>query len=659
MALFVVFPDSLAGGGGLADWIAQLGLEREPLVVGQASGSVNAFSSVTHLLLHVCRLQKWVSHDRISLLGIRDFYQQINLLVSTRNQQNFDSFEAEVSDVLDLVRRIEARLPNDAEVQDFHRVLQATKMLDRSSLQRLLPASERIESLPPIIVINPDLAERSREWEFLHQLAQAPPQIIQVATSLDASLHGGLEPTPEVHLTPLADISRAESAAKFQGQSLSPSVAYCLGWMEAILRLLVNSRDELALAKVMCGPCGFIDHKAFTNLKHEARRVNMPLYQTVISYVGKLKLGGKSYAPTPDHPFYAWNKELSDFEALMDKLQSRIEDTRDQEEVGKKLVQVLKSFALKSENLRKARIEECTQIMEEIFDSYCQASQVFKASGTPTRTVGSGGSVRGRNNMKVLRHVVDHLTCASDQFNLHAVLEKVDQEAAVLNQGVATTPLSVPSLAKLYTSPPEEEVDPIESTAPVLEAKINCDATPKTKRGRATGRPKYGATLSWAQETSPVILESPEMMISSQGRVFAEGVTLAGAAASDPPTRNHTKRKLNDAVDELIEDVEQCINGARLKQAAEAVDEAVKQMKVVKKPPRKVAKRSILKDIANLKTPSVLASLEPQIKSLSKTKSEEPLIRKQKKVPVPKGPKTKAPPPLIKGQTKLTSYFRI
>ena len=41
-----------------------------------------------------------------------------------------------------------------------------------------------------------------------------------------------------------------------------------------------------------------------------------------MSYVNKLKLGGKSYAPGPDHPLFVYNKGLCEFVDLSDKLQA-------------------------------------------------------------------------------------------------------------------------------------------------------------------------------------------------------------------------------------------------------------------------------------------------------------------------------------------------
>ena len=45
------------------------------------------------------------------------------------------------------------------------------------------------------------------------------------------------------------------------------------------LRLLINSRDELSLAKVLCGTGGIVKHDAFDVLKKESLQNKMPMYQ--------------------------------------------------------------------------------------------------------------------------------------------------------------------------------------------------------------------------------------------------------------------------------------------------------------------------------------------------------------------------------------------
>ena len=51
--------------------------------------------------------------------------------------------------------------------------------------------------------------------------------------------------------------------------------------MFGYLRLLVNSRDELALARVIDIPHRGLDHHAFTDVKHEACHRGLSMYQVI------------------------------------------------------------------------------------------------------------------------------------------------------------------------------------------------------------------------------------------------------------------------------------------------------------------------------------------------------------------------------------------
>ena len=43
--------------------------------------------------------------------------------------------------------------------------------------------------------------------------------------------------------------------------------------------MLVNTRCEISLARIINVPDRELDHKAFTNIKHVASQKNMPMYQ--------------------------------------------------------------------------------------------------------------------------------------------------------------------------------------------------------------------------------------------------------------------------------------------------------------------------------------------------------------------------------------------
>ncbi|ESO09644.1 hypothetical protein HELRODRAFT_135220, partial [Helobdella robusta] len=92
------------------------------------------------------------------------------------------------------------------------------------------------------------------------------------------------------------------------------------------LELLVNSRNELSLATVINVPDRDIDHQSFTHIKHEAAKRNLSIYQTILSFITRIRLGGKSYAPPSDNPLTNHIKGLSEFVDVLNKLHSILEE---------------------------------------------------------------------------------------------------------------------------------------------------------------------------------------------------------------------------------------------------------------------------------------------------------------------------------------------
>ena len=52
---------------------------------------------------------------------------------------------------------------------------------------------------------------------------------------------------------------------------------------------------------------------------------NLP-FKSMVSYLMRLRLGGKSYAPDPNSPLAQHVKGLGDFTDLMNKLQTLVEE---------------------------------------------------------------------------------------------------------------------------------------------------------------------------------------------------------------------------------------------------------------------------------------------------------------------------------------------
>ncbi|KAM6153268.1 PCNA-interacting partner isoform 8-T8 [Erethizon dorsatum] len=86
------------------------------------------------------------------------------------------------------------------------------------------------------------------------------------------------------------------------------------------LNLLVNSKDDLALAHILNIPDRGLGREAFTDLKHAAREKQMSIFLVATSFIRRIELGGKGYAPSPSDPLRKHIKGLSNFINFIDKL---------------------------------------------------------------------------------------------------------------------------------------------------------------------------------------------------------------------------------------------------------------------------------------------------------------------------------------------------
>lgn len=109
-------------------------------------------------------------------------------------------------------------------------------------------------------------------------------KLLRPESSLDSSLVGGskfslvMEDIDAAGVIDAAANCSSNEAAPASNPS-SVSEEYCTRWAEGYLRLMINTRDELAIARIVCGPFGVLDEAAFTIMRREAEKTRMPIYQ--------------------------------------------------------------------------------------------------------------------------------------------------------------------------------------------------------------------------------------------------------------------------------------------------------------------------------------------------------------------------------------------
>ncbi|KAM6153267.1 PCNA-interacting partner isoform 7-T7 [Erethizon dorsatum] len=127
------------------------------------------------------------------------------------------------------------------------------------------------------------------------------------------------------------------------------------------LNLLVNSKDDLALAHILNIPDRGLGREAFTDLKHAAREKQMSIFLVATSFIRRIELGGKGYAPSPSDPLRKHIKGLSNFINFIDKLHEilgEIPNPRSPIQVDNSLMKPLRERISKSVQEKKIKMKQ-------------------------------------------------------------------------------------------------------------------------------------------------------------------------------------------------------------------------------------------------------------------------------------------------------------
>jgi len=380
-----------------------------------------------------------------------------------------------------------------------------------------------------------------------------------------------------------------------------------------LLRLLVNTRDEISLARVLT-LSGLLTADQCRVVRQETDKSNLAMYQYIVSYVTQASLGGNN-APGEEHPFFEFELQISELVKLMEKLQEKLEETPNPSAAVEKVTSTVKGWLQKNGvSLRKVDINEVLGAV-----SGQVMSRQTGVQGTPAR------GILGKPGQKLVTGLVDLFS---------VVVEEERVEAAALSK----TPARNKLLVNFFRTPQQvvmkgdevstvaddmDEFDIIANKEGVGEKLKSATNTPEPGNNPTYAR--FKSSLGWALESSPV----PE----SAGRIGVRvgGSTLVSAAAPDTPLRS-------------MENVENILLELEEKQEEERKQEMKELLKVVETTRTKSRKR-------------ILASeAEEQVKKKFGVENEnEPKKQKtEKAVSKPKAKKKLSTP---KGQRKLTSFF--
>ncbi|KAM4839660.1 PCNA-interacting partner isoform X14 [Urocitellus parryii] len=152
------------------------------------------------------------------------------------------------------------------------------------------------------------------------------------------------------------------------------------------LSLLVNSKNDLALAHILNIPDRGLGREAFTDLKHAAQEKQMSIYLMATSFIRTLELGGKGYAPSPSDPLRKHVKGLSNFIHLIDKLNEILGEIPSPSIAGSRILSVIKVQLTKGQNSRDPfykAVEEAAQALDLRIKNIINSQQEAVAVSTP------------------------------------------------------------------------------------------------------------------------------------------------------------------------------------------------------------------------------------------------------------------------------------
>ena len=282
--------------------------------------------------------------------------------------------------------------------------------------------------------------------------------------------------------------------------------------VSSFLRLLLCSKEELSLARAVTGS-GLLTDEQFTRVRREAEQTSLPMYQTIVSFVRQMDLGGRSYAPGDANTLHELLPYLSQFNNIMEKLQTRLEETSGAVTAVMAVITTLKAWLAKQGvMLAPDLLDTVTEMVEEAAD------RQTSLQSTPAR------GRMGRPAMKVLAGLVDLLACVP-----------VDRGG----EDIGSTPARNKKLVASFRTPqaeqvldPEDEMDAL-AARPSLGERLGNENVPVVNKTPVTrlAYPRYKSSNDFT-EGSPALLRS----VDKDAVIITGGRTLmmrAGGGAWD------------------------------------------------------------------------------------------------------------------------------
>ncbi|XP_061570263.1 PCNA-interacting partner isoform X1 [Cololabis saira] len=353
--------------------------------------------------------------ERTTIHGADGMLLILQLAMADVNKQHGLEFKVSLSDVLMawkhlLLDKLHLPPPSSARLENYDLILEAYEsFLKRSNTVDLVGVFFMCKQLRVVDLDPEEPVSPIQLFEFLLGNAEVPDL-----------------PDSSVPSTPSSKSRPCSSQVKMAVRRVVCSY----------LSLLVNSKNDMALALTLDVPTRSLGRQAFTDIKHAAHN-KTSLFLAVTSFIRAIQLGGKGYAPAESDPLRKHVKGLSDYVQFLDNLEEILGEVPDPSACGARLVTTIRGALVKGRSSGDAVCIAAEETTKELKERIFQLHEIQKQTGSgtgisPARpkayAVNHATAYGGRDTVKILMALLDEEALAPPYPNKADVLSEDQPE---------------------------------------------------------------------------------------------------------------------------------------------------------------------------------------------------------------------------------------
>ncbi|XP_055663481.1 PCNA-interacting partner isoform X1 [Falco peregrinus] len=569
-----------------------------------------------------CFRRQWVlfsNSERTTVCGADYMLMALQLSMAEVNKQHHGDFTVSLSDVLEtwkyfLHDKLGLSYKNMKEPENYADVKKAYHaFLERSNMLDLIDICQKCCGLGLV-----------SEDESI-----APAQLLEFISGIQNAQENNVS----VPSTPPTPVNR-------QGQENVKVTGLAKKCVCSYLSLLVNSKDDLALARILNVPDRGLGRDAFTNLKHASQKSEMSIFLMATSFIRTVELGGRGCKSSLFDPLRVHVKGLSNLVNFIDKLQDIVGEILNPRIAGERILSTVKMHLIKDRSNGDPFCQAIEEVVEDldlkiknIIDSQHEVLTASTTGVSPARpklhSINHGTVYCGRHTVKVLLVLLDE----------EAVSPPTQNTAELLYDDERLNLFGTTSVLTLFRSPAQSSG----SSPKPLRQRIQKSMDEKKKKMKPSSI-KSQFACTYKNELS----ETKDQHFLSSSRI---------------PTCMHPAPKQHLKAGYLTEGMNSCLDVPVLGTISENVHQtrSYTEMGKLSCQPRSENSKNEQMDLNNDK---VICDKESELSLQKIAKRPKTSNNPQKELDSKTGgkrkhSKTASKNKLIAGQAKLTHFFRL